>query len=135
MSWQHAGETAAVLAVIGAGLALSKRSRVRTVGALLRETAMIGVLYGLWQLAGKISVTTGEPGAFERARWIQGFERHLPLPSERTVQHAVLGHRLVVETTNLYYASMHFSMMFVFLFWLFVWHREHYRPVRQVMAW
>ena len=30
---------------------------------------------------------------------------------------------------------MHFTMMFVFLIWLFWRHREAYRPVRQVMAW
>jgi membrane-associated phospholipid phosphatase len=30
---------------------------------------------------------------------------------------------------------MHVTMMLVFLIWLFVRHREQYRPVRQVMAW
>jgi hypothetical protein len=135
LTWQHSGETAAVLAVVGGALALSKKPRMRVAGALLRETATIGVLYGLWQLAGKISIAQGEPAAFERARWIEGFERHLPLPSERTVQHAVLGHKLLVECTNLYYASMHFSVMLGFLLWLFIRHRDRYRPVRQVMAW
>jgi hypothetical protein len=133
LSWQHAGELAAVLAATGGAMALAKSPRVRTVGAFVRETAMIGLLYGLWQLAGSLS-TTGTAGAFARAHWIQRFEHDVFLPSEASVQHLVLGHSLVVQTINLYYATMHFSMMFVLLVWLFVRHRDRYRPVRSVLA-
>jgi PAP2 superfamily len=136
LTWQHSGEVAAVLAVSGAAMALSKHRAVRAVGAFARETAVVGVLYGLWQLAGRISVSgTGPHGAYRRARWIEHAERFLPLPSERTVQHWILGHKLVVQTANLYYASMHMTIMLTFLIWLFVRHRDQYRPVRQVMAW
>jgi hypothetical protein len=134
LTWQHAGETAAVLAVVGGALALSKHPRARAVGALLRETATIGVLYGLWQLAGQLAGSR-QQGAFARARWIEDFERHLPIPSERSAQHLILGHKLVVEGANLYYAAMHFTVMLGFLLWLFLRHRAHYRPIRQVMAW
>ncbi len=134
LTWQHSFEVAAVLSVGGAALAVSKNRAVRAVGAFARETAIIGVLYGLWHLAGKLSVT-GTDGAMRRGRWIAAFERYLPLPSEQSTQHAVLGHRLVVETANLYYAAMHMTMMLVFLIWLFVRHRDQYRPVRQVLAW
>jgi hypothetical protein len=134
LSWEHSFETAAALTVAGGVMALSRQRAVRAVGAFARETAVIGVLYGLWQLAGEISVT-GKGGAYSRAHWIQHAERHLPLPSERSVQQAVLGSRLVVESANLYYAAMHMTMMLTFLIWLFVRHRAQYRPVRQVMAW
>ncbi|HEX3335115.1 MAG TPA: phosphatase PAP2 family protein [Jatrophihabitans sp.] len=134
LTWQHSGEVAAVLATTGCGLALSINRTVRAIGAFFRETAVIGVLYGLWQLAGEVSVT-GTDGAYARARWIERVEGELPLPSERSVQHLILGHRLVVEGANLYYAAMHMTMMLTFLIWLFVRHRRHYRPVRQVMAW
>jgi len=134
LSWQHAGETATVLAVLGGGMALSANRAVRGVGALARETAVIGVLYGLWELAGRVSVT-GAGGAFARSRWIERLERDLPLPSERSVQRLILGHRLVVESANLYYAAMHLTVMLGFLLWLFIRHRDQYRPVRQVMAW
>jgi hypothetical protein len=134
LSWQHAGETAAVLAVGGGGMALSTSRAVRAVGAFARETAVIGVLYALWELACQVSVT-GTGGAYQRARLIERVEHDMPLPSERSVQHVVLGHRLLVEGTNLYYAAMHMTMMLTFLIWLFIRHREHYRPVRQVMAW
>jgi hypothetical protein len=134
MTWQHSGELAAVLAAGGAGLALAKDSRVRAVGALARETATIAALYGLWQLAGKLSVT-GTDRAHARAVWIRGFESDIGLPSERASQQLILGHSWLVQFANLYYATMHFTVMLGFLLWLFVRHREQYRPVRQVMAW
>ncbi|HZC69776.1 MAG TPA: phosphatase PAP2 family protein [Jatrophihabitans sp.] len=135
LTWQHAFEAAAVLAVGGSALAVSKNRVTRAVGAFARETAVIGVLYGVWQLAGRISVTSGVEAARDRAHWIADFERYLPLPSERSTQSVVLGHRQVVEAANLYYASMHMTIMLTFLIWLFVRHRDQYRPVRQVMAW
>ncbi|MDT4939719.1 MAG: hypothetical protein QOG80_3390 [Pseudonocardiales bacterium] len=134
LTWQHSFETAGVLAVAGAGMALSPNRMVRAVGAFARETAVIGVLYGLWHLAGRVSVTD-VAGAHARARWIDHFDQDLPLPSERYLQRLVLGHRVVVEAANLYYAAMHLTVMLIFLIWLFVRHREQYRPVRQVMAW
>jgi hypothetical protein len=134
LTWQHSFETAGVLAVGGSLAAMSAGRKVRAVGAFARETAVIGVLYGLWQLAGKLSVT-GTDGALHRAHWIEDFDRYLPLPSEHSLQQAFLGDRLVIQTANLYYASMHMTMMLTFLIWLFVRHRDQYRPVRQVMAW
>lgn len=134
LTWQQSFETAAALTACGAAAALSGNRRLRAVGAFARETAVIGVLYGLWQLAGKLSLT-GTQGAYRRGRWIADFERYLPLPSEHAMQHAVLGQRLVVQAANLYYATMHMTMMLTFLIWLFVRHRDRYRPVRQVMAW
>jgi hypothetical protein len=134
LTWEHSFEVAAVLTVAGAAMAASKNRAVRGVGAFARETAVIGVLYALWQLAGEVSVT-GTDGAFRRARWIAHAENYLPLPSERSLQHLILGHGLIVQGANLYYAAMHLTMMLTFLIWLFVRHRDRYRPIRQVMAW
>jgi hypothetical protein len=134
LTWQHSFETAAVLAVGGSVAALSASRKVRAVGAFARETAVIGVLYGLWQLAGELS-GAGTDGAMRRGRWIEHVDRYLPLPTEHSLQHAFLGDRLVIQTANLYYASMHMTIMLTFLIWLFVRHRDQYRPVRQVMAW
>ena len=133
LTWQHSGELAVVLAGAGSALALATRRTVRAVGAFTRETAVIAVLWGLWQLAGQVSLMSGAD-AYHRARWIAAFDRHLPLPSERSVQHLLLGHHVVVQTANLYYAFMHLTMMTVFLVWLFVRHRDQYRPVRMVVA-
>jgi hypothetical protein len=134
LTWQHSVEVATVLMVGGGGMALSNSRELRAAGAFARETAVIGVLYALWELVGRISVA-GTAGAYQRARWIERAERNLPLPSERSVQHLVLRHRLIVEGANLYYAAMHMTMMLTFLIWLFLRHRDRYRPVRMVMAW
>ena len=125
---------AVVLVAVGGAMSFSPSRAIRAVGAFARETAVIGILYALWQLVGMVTVT-GTNGALQRSRWIERFERDLPLPSERTVQHAILGHRLVVEAANLYYAAMHLTIMLIFLIWLFVRHNDQYRPVRMVMAW
>ena len=135
LSWEHSFELAGLLAAGGGALALVQNRRARFVGAFLRETAVIGVLYGLWHLAGTISVSSGLRAGFDRGRWIARIEHDLHLPSEHAVQQLVLGHPLAVQAANLYYATMHFSMMLTFLVWLFVRHRAQYRPVRQVMAW
>jgi len=134
LTWQQSAEVAVVLAGVGGGLALAGDRRARWVGAFCREVAVIATLYGLWHLAGEVSVT-GTSRAYARARWIKHFEGYLPLPSEHAVQQAVLGHHLVVQAANYYYAAMHLTTMGVFLLWLFVRHRDRYRPVRQVMAW
>jgi hypothetical protein len=134
LSWQHSGELAALIGGIGCGLALVKDRRVRAVGAFLREAAIIGVLYGLWQLAGTVSLTSGD-AARARGHWVAGVEHDLGFPSEHSVQALIINHAVVVQAANLYYAAMHFPMMFVFLIWLFARHRDRYRPVRQVLAW
>lgn len=135
LSWQHSFETAAALVAVGGAAALTHHAKLRAAGAFLREAATIAALYGMWQLAGRLSLH--DPGnAYNRARWIERVEHDVRvLPSEHDVQHLILGHRLIVEAANLYYATMHFTVMFIFLIWLFWRHREHYRPVRQVMAW
>ncbi|TAM85376.1 MAG: phosphatase PAP2 family protein, partial [Jatrophihabitans sp.] len=134
LTWEHSFELAALLAAAGGALALVRDRRARFVGAFLRETAVIGLLYGLWRLAGTLSVTDAD-GALARGRWIARAQHDLGLPSEHALQAVVLGHPLVVQAANLYYATMHFTTMLVFLIWLFVRHRDRYRPVRQVMAW
>ena len=134
LTWQQSGEVAVVLAGVGGGLALANDRRPRWVGALCREVAVIATLYGLWHLAGEVSVA-GTSRAYARARWIRHAESYLPLPSEHAMQQAILGHPWVIQAANYYYAAMHLTTMGVFLAWLFVRHRERYRPVRQVMAW
>jgi hypothetical protein len=133
LTWQHAWAVGVVLAVLGGALATAKDQRVRWVAAFLREAAIIGFLYGLWQLAGRISLS-GTADAYNRAAWIERVERDVHLPSEASVQRLILGHPLIVQGANLYYDTMHLTMMFVFLIWLFVRHRDQYRRVRTTLA-
>ena len=134
LTWQHAGEVAGVLALSSGVLRAVPQRHLRMLGPFLFEAAIIGVLYAMWQRAGELSVL-GTSGAFQRSHWIIRTERDLLLPSERSVQNLILGHPLLVQVTNLYYATMHFTVMFAFLIWLFVRHRDRYRPVRSTMAW
>lgn len=134
MSWQLAGELAGTLAVGSVVLRGVPQRRLRRFAPVLFEAAILALLYAMWQVAGMVSVT-GATGAKVRAEWIERFDRRLPLPSELSVNHAILGHRLITEAANLYYATMHFPTMFAFLIWLFVRHRDRYRPVRATMAW
>ena len=134
LTWQHAGELAGALAIGSVALRAVPQRHVRVLAPFAFEAAILALLYSLWQLAGEWSVT-GYNSAIDRAQWIERFEHDVFLPSERSVQHLILGHPLLVQGANLYYASMHFTIMFVFLLWLFVRHRDQYRPVRATMAW
>ncbi|HEY1488054.1 MAG TPA: phosphatase PAP2 family protein [Micromonosporaceae bacterium] len=135
MSWQHGAELAAAFAVVGAGLRLGLRDspRSRLASAFAIEASIIAALYTVWQLAGSLSIM-GSSDALARGAWIDRFEHTLHLPSERSVQGLVIGHPIIVQGMNLYYASMHFGILFVFLLWLFLRHRDAYGGVRTTLA-
>jgi hypothetical protein len=119
---------------LGSGVLRAVPQRqIRSVAPFVFEAAIIGVLYAMWQRAGQLSLL-GTSGAMKRSEWIMNFEHDVLLPSERDVQTLILGHPLLVQGANLYYATMHFTTMLVFLIWLFIRHRERYRPVRTTMA-
>ena len=133
LSWQQAAWLTAGLAA-GATLLTLAPGRWRVIAPFARETTMIAGLYSLWQLAGTLSVL-GTDGAFSRARWLERTERTLHLPSEASLQHATTGKSsALAQGANLYYATMHFGVLFVFLLWLFLRHRDRYRPLRRVLA-
>jgi hypothetical protein len=133
LSWQQSAVVTAALALVAATLTLARGERLRQLAPFVREATMIGGLYSLWQLAGTLSVV-GTGGAISRAEWIERTERTWHLPSEASVQSALTGNSFLAQAENLYYATMHFGMLFVFLIWLFVRHRERYRPIRRVLA-
>jgi hypothetical protein len=134
LTWQHAGELAGALAIGSALLRTVPTRAARVAAPFAFEGAILAMLYALWQLAGQWSVT-GYYSAVDRAKWIMHAEHDLFLPSERSVQGLILPHPLLTQAANLYYDTMHFTTMLLFLLWLFVRHREHYRPVRATMAW
>jgi PAP2 superfamily len=129
MSWQLAATVAACL-FAAAGLAWLPRRRPLSIAVpFVREAGLVVGLFALWQYAGSFSVM-GPEGAMPRAWWIWHTERAWHLPSEAAVQHLVLPHPLVVQAFNIYYATMHFTVLIIFLIWLFVRHRDHYRQIR-----
>ena len=82
---------------------------------------MVLGLYALWQYAGTLSLLH-VTGAIARGRWIFDLQHDLHIPSELTVQHAVLHSSLLVQALNIFYATMHFPGMIAFLIWAFVRH-------------
>lgn len=97
------------------------------------EIAIIAALYALWQRAGEIAVL-GPGGALRRARDILAWEHDWHLPREQSLQPPLVHHPLLGQAANIYYATMHFTVMFVFLVWLFVRYRSEYPRVRRTMA-
>jgi hypothetical protein len=133
MTWQQAAILAVVLLVVALSLYQGAIPRLRGLSPFAREAGVIAGLYALWQLAGTLSVL-GTTGAFQRADWIEHTERDWGLPSEAGVQGLVSGHPLIVQASNIYYATMHFGALFVFLVWLFVRHRDAYPTIRLTLA-
>jgi hypothetical protein len=130
-TWQQAAVIAGVLA-LGWGL-LKARAAAPRVRPFLYEAALIIALYGLWQLVGSLN-GAGDYTAVTRGKWIWNAERTLHLPSEHMLQGWVLPHPLLVQTLNLYYATMHFTVLIIFLIWLFIRHRALYGRWRTVLA-
>ena len=130
-SWQEAGIIAGVLAI--GWVSLRWRRMLPRTQPFLREAALIIALYALWQLAGSLA-GNGTYAAVGRGRSIWDAERSAHLLSERTVQSWILSHPLIVQAANLYYDTMHFSVLIVFLFWLFIRHRDAYSHWRTTLA-
>jgi hypothetical protein len=134
MPWQVAFWCCGILFAIAIGFRLSRVSWLVKVVAFPRELGFVLGLFGLWQVAGMLSVMKVDH-ALDRGKWIWDTERALYLPSEHWVQGLFFPHHAsTVKFFNLYYASMHFTCMIFFLIWLFLRHREHYPRVRTTLA-
>jgi PAP2 superfamily len=103
------------------------------IATAVREIGIVVGLFVLWRLASAISIG-GDAGAFARGRWIWRLERSLRLPSELSVQNGLLRHHDLVQVVNVFYLAAHVGGLLLFLPWLFIRHREHYRHWRNVIA-
>ena len=138
LSWQQAWWLCAVLtaAVVAARVMLGGRAPGRRGGFLLAagtEVALLAGLDGLWILAGR--PTAADPrGGFDRARALMDLQHRLYLPHEQDLVNALAPHRLLAQFANVYYASMHFTVMGILLVWLFWRHRDRYADIRTWMV-
>jgi len=130
-TWQQAAVVAGALAVVWG--VLKARGIAPRTRPFFYEAALIILLYGLWQLVGTLA-GQGDYTAVARGQWIWNTERILHLPSEHTLQSWVLPHPLIVQAANLYYATMHFTVLIIFLIWMFVRHRADYGRWRTVLG-
>jgi PAP2 superfamily len=125
LNWSQAAIFGTVLLALGVALRLTVPRAPRILAPLVREAGLLAVLYAMWQLAGSLSLGRSA-GAYMRARWIVATEHDWHLPSEVHVQDLVTPHARLTQLCNLYYASMHFTVLFVFLLWMFLRHRSRY---------
>jgi hypothetical protein len=98
-----------------------------------REFAVVLALRALWQYVGR-RVRTHSAGAQNRAEQVQRLQNWLHLPNELTIQHAVLGHPLLIQVMNLYYATAHLDGMGLFLVWVWWRRRSSFRPIRNTVV-
>ena len=137
LPWQYAMAAACglfiVAAVIRAGKLAGRSASWALWGGVAWESALLFLLYGLWQFAGSFTVM-GQSGALPRARWLWDAERVLYLPSETALQRTILGHPLLVQACNIYYDVLHFPMLGACLIWLYARHRTSYPRIRTTVA-
>jgi hypothetical protein len=150
LSWRAAAVTAACVAGASAAARHAARRaagpdgpgpppdgpwprRLALAAGVAQEAAVLLGLFALWQLAGSFSLA-GPDGALGRAQWIWHAERVVHLPSETGIQRVFLGHPLLVEALNLYYASLHFVVLIGCLVWVYARHRRQYPPVRTTLV-
>ena len=136
LSWQQGVELAGLLAGVAQGLRWSPLRSRRVVAVLIpvgREAALVSLLYGIWQLAHDVAITH-VAGGEAHGREVWELERFLRLLSERSVQQLFLPHHEVVRFANLYYESVHFPATIILLAWLFLRHRDRYKPIRTTLA-
>jgi hypothetical protein len=91
------------------------RTTPRAVAAV-REVVLLGSLFALYEL-GRHVVRSRGGLAFTDADWVLETERLLRLPSEVTVQHALLHSGHLVHAANVFYVSVHFPATIAFLLW------------------
>jgi PAP2 superfamily len=98
-----------------------------------REFAVVMALHGLWAYIG-VRIRTHSAGAMHRAEQVQRIESWLHLPTELSLQQAVLPHAWLVQVMNVYYATVHLDGMLVFLIWVWWRHRASFRSVRNTVV-
>lgn len=142
LSWTQALVVGVALLILAGALAMvpvgaSARSPAtryaRWAAPFARESAVIAFLYSAWQFAADWSIN-GTTGAMARARWIDRTERSWHIPSEADLERPLLDHAWLGQVANVYYATMHFTGLFVLLLWMFLRHREQYGRVRTATA-
>ena len=101
------------------------------------EIGLLALLDALWMYAGSKSVVSDKTAATQAVRhshWLLSAEHRLHLPDERLLIDFVAHRPVLAQVFDLYYALMHFTMMGVFLVWLFLRHRDRYRSIRTTMG-
>ena len=132
LSWRQALLLGAGLALLGAA-ARRGPARTRWAGPYLREAAVLCALYAAWQVL-LDALVTRTAGAVGRGRWVWHAERDLRWPGEAWFQRPFLHHPALGRAADVWYGAAHFTVMGIFLAWMFARHRDRYPAVRAQLA-
>ena len=119
----------------GAGYAIRPHTRGRLLGTkpVLRECAVVLLLYAVWRQLGEVSIM-GTERARSRGALVWHVERALHLPNEATIQHWLTHAPVFLRFANVYYIVFHVAPLGIFLVWLFFRHRDRYAPWRNILG-
>lgn len=125
--------------LVAAALVVRRASspKWRRLAPIASEIGLLLLLDALWIIAGSkslVSNATASRLAVRHSHRILDIEHWLHLPDERSLIDFVAGRPLLAQASNLYYALMHFTVMGIFLVWLFLRHRDRYYDIRTTMA-
>ena len=132
LSWK-ASIVLAVTLALGGRLARGRRGRLAAAGDIAVEASLVAALYSIWRIVG-IFTDRRVTGADRHALWLWDVERHLHIANELSAQRAILGHPLIVQAANGFYAIVHVPAVGVLLVWLFLRHRDRYARFRNALA-
>lgn len=132
-SWQLSVMVALCLAVLALACLPVRHRWARAIGAFAREFTLVMSLLAIWQWVGGY-VHTRVAGAMDRGVEIYQWQRTLRLPSEATLQQAVLHLPWLVRAADTYYGYAHLNGMAVFLVWIWWRHRAAYPQARYTVV-
>lgn len=99
----------------------------------IRELLLVSALFLAYKL-GRIAVAGDLPAAYANATDLWALERAWRLPSEATLQGAILDHGWLVRAANLYYVGVHFPATAALLLWTYFRRPARYRWARSLLA-
>jgi hypothetical protein len=133
LPWNIAVEAGAVVGTAGVAARASRKRALERIAPFTIELAIVLALYALWRVVGTVSILKVYH-AISAGQHIWDLERTLHLPNERGLQDLFLHSSTLVQACNVFYATVHIPSMGIFLVWLWFRHRDHYPPVRNIVA-
>jgi PAP2 superfamily len=128
-----AAESAVVFGGMSAVVSRTQRPKLVATLPILRESAILLVIYAAWRKLGDLPVF-GVDRAFSRAEDLWRWQRTLHLPNEATMQRWLAHIPVLLRFANVYYIVFHVAPLGIFLVWLFFRHRQQYSVWRNILA-
>ena len=105
----------------------------QTFWRVVREAVLLATLFLVYS-AGRQIAARHTGSAFDHAHDVLAIQNWLHLPNEAAIQHWALKFPNLIESANLYYASVHAPLTAAVLLWLSIWRPKAYPHVRWTMV-